>query len=74
VLANGPGSICWHGVDYRALHAEVFGPGEALPLLSPGLRRLVRLLRSRQFLIVHTMPQSRNQPLDQPKAHESRLG
>jgi hypothetical protein len=74
VLASRRGSIRWHGVDYRAPHAEVFGPGEALPLLSPGLHRLVRLVRIRQFLMIHTMPQYGNQPLDQPKEHESRLG
>jgi len=73
VLASGRGSIRWHGVDYWALRAAVVGPGEALPLLSSGLRRLMRLVRIRQFLIIHATPEARNQPIHQPKEHVSRL-
>ena len=53
VLTSSPASIQWQGVHYRALDAEIVGPGKALPLLPPGLRQLVWLLRIRQFLILN---------------------
>ena len=54
ILVSGAASIRWQGVEHPVVRAEVLGPAEALPLFPAALRPVLRLVRLRQFLRVHS--------------------
>jgi deazaflavin-dependent oxidoreductase (nitroreductase family) len=53
-VASGSASVRWQGVEHPVVRAEVLGPTEALPLFPAALRPVLRLVRLRQFLWVHS--------------------
>jgi deazaflavin-dependent oxidoreductase (nitroreductase family) len=56
VLAGGAACIGWQGVEHPVIGAMLLGRAEALPLVPRILRPVLRLVRLRQFLRVHSSP------------------